>query len=646
MAFLTRIQGASSTSILSQTSQFGSNSPSVEIADSNFGWTDGINPQIIKAPVLTYTQSLSTGWSGNVGFPSTASSSGSPAWNTPSNAFLPDGSYTTCTTTGWLTQGGLLILSNFGFNIPAGTTITSVEVTYQGYYTSTNGVTPSYDTGFGFVKNTANILSFSGSSLWSGLTTTNSTQVQTFSPSSFSDNGTSLSSFTVDELNSPTFGMVVYGAGTVDNASTGGDINTFIDYVNVRLLYNTPVLASVMSSTQTLLSPSVVNNSVVTSSVITSTQTLQTPTINAKSVFNASVLSFSETLQTPIVNTTSNTIIGATALSFSETLQTPMVNAKTLFSSSLMSFSETLQTPIVNTNIVTIVNATALSFSETLQPPSQYNLVDTGLVYPFKPITQDAVGTFSWSNPDRANNNDGNYASVTTTSTGSTTRLIINAEDFGVPTLSSVEVTSLDIYVWRRRTGTSAYNWFTQFLNDGTGVGAGGTNSYGEDSVGSGVWGWQTLSVGFDFSVLSTINATNRLGNNFNKLDLAFWVQNAAGTTTCDVDYFKVQVKYKDFVGNTFQASKLIFTQTLPAPVTVVDATALSFSQTLQTPTVNARDRFTASSLSFTETLPLATARVLINVSATPLSFNEALPNPFTFVYNKNNQPQITFWGV
>lgn len=146
-------------------------------------------------------------------------------WANPTNALVLDGSYASVqvTSTAPLTQ--FLEISGLAFTIPAGATITGIQVDIDGYYLPNVGTAPSYNI----------FLSKAGTPIY-GISKSASVNPAPLAYTTFGGPGDIWGgSWTSSDINSASFGFALQGSWIAGGSSP----TLFVNYVRVSVFYTT-----------------------------------------------------------------------------------------------------------------------------------------------------------------------------------------------------------------------------------------------------------------------------------------------------------------------------------------------------------------------------------------------------------------------
>lgn len=171
-------------------------------------------------------------------FPTTVFAAGS--YTNSTNVFSENGQYATANTNGWLINGTPLRVSGFGFSIPDGMIVKTIEVGLKSYYTAVPAVDTVYAAGS--TRLLKNISGNPGGSNWPNITdyvsTSDTISIISIPADSTVIDGQKLSEWTAAEWNSANMGMVIDTLSTTENAFAGSNITFYVDAVKVRLSYD------------------------------------------------------------------------------------------------------------------------------------------------------------------------------------------------------------------------------------------------------------------------------------------------------------------------------------------------------------------------------------------------------------------------
>jgi hypothetical protein len=153
---------------------------------------------------------------------------GSVAWTNPGNAAASDNSYATVTATSATVLSHWLKATNFGFNIPAGSTVTNVKVEVERNY---SGDTQAIDNGIKLVKGgvvSGNDKKNGAGVAWPG--------ADAYAVYDFATDGTGWNvALTDSDVNAANFGVVFSASVT----SALGPSTGSVDHVRITLTYTT-----------------------------------------------------------------------------------------------------------------------------------------------------------------------------------------------------------------------------------------------------------------------------------------------------------------------------------------------------------------------------------------------------------------------
>lgn len=148
-------------------------------------------------------------------------------WTNSGNASASDNSYAVGTSTGWMIEGPILRLSNFNFSLPAGVVLKEVRYRIEGYYTTSSGITASYDPSpFHWAANASGAPAAGAVGSTVLLGSTEAVYEGVWPASQFS-------ALSLSDFNSANFGITWKTPGTTENAFSGGTVTLYVDRIEL-----------------------------------------------------------------------------------------------------------------------------------------------------------------------------------------------------------------------------------------------------------------------------------------------------------------------------------------------------------------------------------------------------------------------------
>lgn len=172
------------------------------------------------------------------------SSVGTIAWNSPSNSASQDNTYASCQVDGNLTTTHYLKVTNFGFAIPSGATISGIKVEVDKYSTIPAGTNHLKDSQVRIVKaGTIGSTDKSSASDWS---TSDTNTYDTYGGSSdlWSD------TWTYSDINNSGFGFAISAQRTCSLCFADVADNVFVDHIRITIYYTTAGTSTSVSITK------------------------------------------------------------------------------------------------------------------------------------------------------------------------------------------------------------------------------------------------------------------------------------------------------------------------------------------------------------------------------------------------------------